>query len=174
MSGLPDAGAGDPLQRRQDLEKTISQLLGEGRMILPGIQAIFGFQMVAVFSAAFASLGRMDRILHLIAIVLVACCMALALAPVAFHRQVEPQGVSEALARYSSRMLTASQALLMIGLCLDVLVVARMSLADGRAPWALAGGLLAVLSTVWFIIPTVVRRRRQRALRRMTRLRELL
>jgi len=37
--------------------KTISHLLEECRMVLPGIQALFGFQLIAVFNQPFGPIG---------------------------------------------------------------------------------------------------------------------
>jgi len=35
------------------LSQAVSHLLEECRMVLPGLQALFGFQLVAVFNTAF-------------------------------------------------------------------------------------------------------------------------
>jgi hypothetical protein len=39
-----------------DPEKSLTHLLEECRMVLPGIQALFGFQLVAVFNTPFKQL----------------------------------------------------------------------------------------------------------------------
>ena len=38
---------------KENLPELVSHLLEECRMVLPGIQALFGFQLVAVFNQAF-------------------------------------------------------------------------------------------------------------------------
>src|SRR5574338_697608 len=41
-------------------------LLEECRMVLPGVQALFGFQLIAVFNSTFAEkLGHFEQDLHL-------------------------------------------------------------------------------------------------------------
>ena len=63
-----------------DLAQAASTLLGECRMVLPGIQALFGFQLIAVFNERFArDLGRFDQLLHMTAISLIAIAVALAM-----------------------------------------------------------------------------------------------
>jgi hypothetical protein len=57
------------------LEKAASHLLEECRMVLPGVQALFGFQFIAVFNQAFSErLIPQERYLHLAALMCVARC----------------------------------------------------------------------------------------------------
>ncbi|MDQ2943358.1 MAG: hypothetical protein M3R21_06785 [Candidatus Dormibacteraeota bacterium] len=43
-----------------------THLLNEGRMVLPGIQALFGFQLIAVFNQTFSQrLSPAEQYLHL-------------------------------------------------------------------------------------------------------------
>ena len=39
--------------QQESRSDTVTHLLEECRMVLPGIQALFGFQLIAVFNAAF-------------------------------------------------------------------------------------------------------------------------
>ncbi|HEX4779662.1 MAG TPA: DUF6328 family protein, partial [Usitatibacter sp.] len=45
--------------QRLDLAKAATAVLEECRMVLPGIQAIFGFQLTAVFQQAFSE--KLDK-----------------------------------------------------------------------------------------------------------------
>ena len=65
-------------------------------MVLPGIQALFGFQLIAVFNRPFFDLATADRLLHLAALLLVAVAIGLIMAPAAHHRLVHPTVVSSA------------------------------------------------------------------------------
>ena len=157
MSHSAPEKRGDP-QIPQDLEKTLTHLLEEGRMLLPGIQALFGFQLVAVFNNAFLEhLTSMERLRHVVAVGLIALCMALVLAPVAFHRQVEPHGISESLVTYSTWMMTATQAILMVALCLDFYVVSRLAIGNQTACIWISAALFVFFATLWFLVPWTVR-----------------
>ena len=59
------------------------------RMLLPGVQAILGFQLVAVTNQRFELLTAHEQLLFLGAFVLLAVAMGLIMAPAAYHRQVE-------------------------------------------------------------------------------------
>lgn len=53
------------------LDSAARHILEECRMVLPGIQALFGFQLIAVFNQGFAEkLSAMGQQLHLLSIVL--------------------------------------------------------------------------------------------------------
>jgi hypothetical protein len=69
------------------LSKAAEYLLDECRMVLPGIQALFGFQLVAVFNQGFAEkLSTAEQRLHLLAIGLVVVAVAIIMTPAALHR----------------------------------------------------------------------------------------
>ena len=55
-------------------------------MVLPGIQAFFGFQLIAVFNTGFQDLTHTEQVLHLIALLLLAVSIALIMTPAAYHR----------------------------------------------------------------------------------------
>jgi len=72
------------------LSKAAQFLLEECRMVLPGMQALFGFQLIAVFSQTFdQKLSAMNQVLHLIALALVAIAIGLVMTPAALHRKTE-------------------------------------------------------------------------------------
>src|SRR5215203_2442827 len=102
-----------PRKKREDLEGAVSHLLEECRMVLPGVQALFGFQLVAVFNQRFTDLPFGNQLLHLAA---VAISAALVMTPAAFHREVEPHSVSERMLDVSTRLLLASMVCLALGI----------------------------------------------------------
>src|SRR5215467_16201158 len=54
------------------MDSSATLLLEECRMVLPGIQALFGFQLIAVFSPGFSEkLSSGEQNLHFVSIVLV-------------------------------------------------------------------------------------------------------
>ena len=63
--------AGKGSTEKIKLDAAASHILEECRMVLPGIQALFGFQMIAVFNQGFAEkLSHAEQLVHLVAIVL--------------------------------------------------------------------------------------------------------
>src|SRR4030088_1425633 len=68
------------------LDSAARHLLEECRMVLPGVQALFGFQLIAVFNEGFSKkLSAGEHQVHQPAIVLVAIAVALVMAPAAIR-----------------------------------------------------------------------------------------
>jgi len=65
----------------ESLQKQAQQTIEEARMVLPGIQALFGFQLIAIFNARFEELTLHEQYLHFSALLLVALAIALIMAP---------------------------------------------------------------------------------------------
>src|SRR5256885_462626 len=109
------------------LNDAATHVLEECHTVVPGMQALFGFQLIAVFSQGFdRQLSSIEKLVHLGAIMLVTIAIALVMAPAALHRQTEPRSVSKRFITISSRLLMASMAPLAVGICLDVYLVARV------------------------------------------------
>jgi hypothetical protein len=149
-----------PSNEREELSlnDAASHVLEECRTVVPGMQALFGFQLIAVFSSAFSEqLSSMERILHLTAIVLVTIAIALVMTPAALHNQTEPLAVSSRFIRISSRLLMASMAPLALGLCLDIYLVARVIVGTRGVAATVAASLLGVFIVLWVLLPRVSR-----------------
>ena len=145
----------------ESIEKSIDHLLDECRMVLPGVQAIFGFQLIAVFNRPFFKLldGR-DQALHLVALVLVAVAIACLMGPAAYHRQATPDAISQSFLRYASRLLMFAMIPLAGAVTLYVYLVAGTILRSPGRAVALAEAVCFVFVTIWFIIPQRAARRR--------------
>src|SRR5205814_9891813 len=112
--GRPQSGPGE--RQPVPLADAAKQLMEECRMVLPGIQALFGFQLVAVFETPFPRLlTAEEQQLHLAALGLVAIAAALVMTPAAYHRQTCPREVTAGFVRLSSRLLLAGMVPLPVG-----------------------------------------------------------
>lgn len=135
------------------LSKAAEYLLEECRMVLPGIQALFGFQLVAIFNQRFGELlSAAEQKLHLLAIALVAVAVALVMSPAAYHRQVGPRLLTERFLNISTRLLLWSMLPLAVGICIDFYLIARIIL-DGFIATILTAALFIVFIFFWFALP---------------------
>jgi hypothetical protein len=136
------------------LADAVSHLLEECRMVLPGVQALFGFQLIAVFSAGFeVQLNHFEQRLHLLALGLVAISGALVMTPAAYHRQTRPREASEHFLHLAGRLLVASMIPLMIGIGIDFFLIARVIIGSPVAAFGLTIGLELVFIALWFLLP---------------------
>jgi hypothetical protein len=143
-----------PDEEELALSKAVLVLLEECRMVLPGIQALFGFQMVAVFNSRFAeALSRGQQAIHLIAIFLTAVAIALIMTPAAYHRQTHPEKVTRTFLKGSTRLVLWSMPPLLLALCSDFYLVGSL-IIPGIIPLMGAAALGLVFFSLWFVLPS--------------------
>ncbi len=157
MSFAKPAGTGktEPLS----LDSAASDILEECRMVLPGIQALFGFQLIAVFNQGFAEkLSHPEQMVHLAALLLTALAMALVMTPAALHRMSEPKAVSERFVWMASNMVLAGMLPLALAIGLDAYLVASIIARSDLVGVVVAVLLVLVFGGLWLLLP-----RRERA-----------
>ncbi len=136
------------------LTSAVTHLLEECRMILPGLQALLGFQLIAVFSATFeARLSPLEQRIHLLALALLAVAGALVMAPAAYHRQTRPRQVSQHFLILSGRLLLTALVPLMLGIALDFYLIARIILGQTTISLVLTSALVVFVTGLWFVFP---------------------
>lgn len=160
-----------PVPKSDDLSVQVESLKDqarttheEARMVLPGIQALFGFQLIAVFNRPFSDLDMLDRSAYLASLVLVAVAIGLIMAPAAYHRLVERDRVSRHWLRLASRDIAWAMVALTAAIAIDVYLVALMSTGRAALGVALGAAIAALLAWLWFALP-LLRRRREHAQR---------
>jgi hypothetical protein len=89
-------------------DKTGREAIEEARMVLPGIQALFGFQLIAVFNERFKELTEDERLIHFSATVLVTIAIALIMTPAAYHRLAEQTTISRFFVSLASWLIAAA------------------------------------------------------------------
>ena len=138
----------------EPLSDAVTHLLEECRMVLPGIQALFGFQLIAVFNQVFWDrLLPIEQILHLAAICLVACSVALVMTPAAYHRLAEPRTISQRLVALANLCLSSSMYPLMVALCIDLYLIQNVILQNWIVSLLLTLVLFAVFAFLWVAFP---------------------
>ncbi|MFL5351478.1 DUF6328 family protein [Archangium sp.] len=142
------------------VEDKIRHVLTESRVVLPGAQALMGFQFATMLMKPFDELPASSKLVHLGSLALVALSVILLLTPAAWHRIVEQGEETERFHRFASRTVLASLVPLALGLSGDLYVVVRKVL--GSVPLAVASALacLAVCYGLWFGL-TLARRARR-------------
>jgi hypothetical protein len=142
-------------KQRLSLSEAAQYLLDECRMVLPGIQTLFGLQLIVVFDSGFdQKLSVTEQQLHLIAIVLVATAVAIIMTPAAYNRQTTPMEVTDDFLRVSTRLLLWSMFPLAVGISLDLYLIGRV-IAGSIGGGVLSAGVFAVYVILWFLLPRV-------------------
>jgi Family of unknown function (DUF6328) len=140
------------------LHAKIEQMLTEARVILPGAQAILGFQLSITLMRSFADLSPSSKLMHAAGLCLLAVAIILLMAPAAYHRIVYAGEDSEGFHRVGSIMVLGSTFPLAFGLGCDLYVV-LFKMTNS----AIAGTAISILATflmgfLWFGFPVMRRR----------------
>jgi lysylphosphatidylglycerol synthetase-like protein (DUF2156 family) len=154
MSGAGVHGGPGLAEADESVKDALQQTLDEARMVMPGVQALFGFQLIAVFSDGFERrLGEAEQSLHLVAIVLVTIAIALVMTPAAYHRQVDPRRATVSFLKLASRMVSAAMLPLAAGLAIDVHLIAHVITGSPTLALATGVGVFALFIALWFAFP---------------------
>ncbi len=143
-----------------ELHQKIDHLLTEARVILPGAQALLGFQLAIVLSDAFERLTPSVRLVHGAALGCIALSIILLIAPAAYHRIAYGGEDAPSFHRTGSRLVTLATLPLALGLSSDVFVVGTRIAQSTSVAVAAALGVFALLAGCWLVLPLVARRRR--------------
>ena len=139
------------------LSDKIKHVLTEARVVLPGAQALLGFQLIAVLTESFDRLPNTSKYVHLASLALIALTVVLLMTPAAYHRIVEQGEETEHFHRFASRMVVASLAPLALGLAGGVYVVVQKVTDSPLVSVVAALLILAIFWELWFGI-TLYRR----------------
>jgi len=150
----------DEMAQETDLATRIKQVLTEARVVLPGAQALLGFQFAAVLTEGFSKLQQTSQYVHLASLGLIGATIVFLMAPAAFHRIVESGEDTERIHTFASAMVLAAMVTLALGIAGDVYVV--LEKVTERQPLAilLAGVAVAFFYGLWFGLTTALRARR--------------
>jgi hypothetical protein len=125
-------------------------------MVLPGIQALFGFQLIAVFNTPFKQLlSWHEQLAHLAALGLVGVAVGMLMAPAAFHRLSEPTEGTRSFLRLASILLAIGMGFLLAGTSIDAWLIARVICSSTTWASVFSGTLSTILLSLWYIGPLV-------------------
>ena len=132
------------------LDEKVRHVLTEARVVLPGTQALLGFQLITVFLEAFEKIPAAQKALHLASLGAVALTVVLLMLPAAYHRIAEDGEATERMHGVASRCVVAAMALLALGLSGELAVVIVHVTGSVVAAAASAAVTFLVLSIAWF------------------------
>jgi len=137
-------------RQRPDTEEKIQHALTDARVVLPGAQALLGFQLVGVLMGGFEHLPASSQYIHVASLGLVTLSTILLMTPAAYHRLVEQGESSEHFYRLARTAVLCSMVPLGASICGDFFIVIRKisgSLILANSATVL---LIATFFVLWF------------------------
>jgi hypothetical protein len=135
------------------LTTKIEQMLTKARVIIPGGQALLGFQFVCTFNRSFKELPLSIQYMHATGLCAVALSVLLLMTPAALHRIAFHGQDDASFFKMGSALVVVASIPLATGIAADIAVV-LFKVTDSMVD-ALASGCLAlfVLLGVWLVYP---------------------
>jgi hypothetical protein len=120
----PEATTSTPSKERarsdQDeaerLDRELIELLNELRVVMPGVQLLFGFLLTVPFQQRFSTVDSFQRDIYFATLLLTAASAAFLMAPAAFHRLTFREGQKPYLVRLGTSQTIAGMALLALAM----------------------------------------------------------
>lgn len=132
------------------LKDKIEQALTECRMVLPGAQALLGFQFATFLMESFEKLPTSSKIVHIVSLCLIALSVILLMAPAAYHRIVEEGEITEHFHNVANRLLISAMIPLALGICGDFFIVFRKVSESTSGAIVASTAMLLIFYGLWF------------------------
>lgn len=126
-------------------------------MILPGAQALLGFQFIAMMSQQFTKLPDSSKLAHISSLAAIALATMMLMTPAAYHRIVENGESTERFRRFATRTILLAMVPLALGLCGDFFVVVRIVTDSAPLSGFASGLMLLMFLGGWFGLTGFVR-----------------
>jgi Family of unknown function (DUF6328) len=135
------------------LSAKVDQLLTEARLIIPGAQALLGFQLTVTLTKAFSELPTEAKLAHAAALCSIGLAVLFLMAPASLHRiafggEDDPQFV-----KVGSWFVVAAPLPLACGIALDTYVAAGRAVQSSTIAALLAVVAIGALWGTWYAYP---------------------
>lgn len=141
-----------------NIDEVMRKIIEEARVILPGVQALFGFQTIAVFNDRFVELPSYAKTCHLIGLGMVVVTIAMVMTPAVYYRACGGNATASMMGVATS-LIRAALWPLSLGLSLDMFTVIYVATTSVRVSIAAAIGTFVLLAGFWFTLPARGRQR---------------
>ena len=149
--------AWSPTPASTPLSTKTENMLREARVILPGAQALLGFQFVVILTKEFAGLEPLSKGLHLAALCCVAFATILLMTPAALHRITYAGEDSEEFLKRGSGFVVTAPFFLGLGIAADLYVVTDVAVQSHGLGVIVGVCAFIMLGILWYGFPFAIR-----------------
>jgi hypothetical protein len=150
----PNGTEPEPANLSHGFDREWPEFLNEIRVVLPGVQLLFGFLLAAPFSDRFIAVGNAVQTIYLGCFLATAISCAFLIAPSVYHRLHWRRDVrdKEQMLRTCNRLAIIGEALLAIAMTAAVYIVTSL-ISGPRGALCVGAGTGLVVATLWFVLP---------------------
>ena len=145
-------GSGREETPEERLDRNLEELLGELRVILPGVQVLFAFLLVVPFNQRFADVSNFQQWLYLGTLLCAAMASACFIAPSLHHRITFRTQDKEYLVTRANRLTIVGGVFLAVAMTGAIWLVTGFLYGDGITTVAVVTVAVA-FAIVWYVVP---------------------
>jgi hypothetical protein len=143
------------------LDRELIELLNELRVVMPGVQVLFGFLLTVPFQQRFSLVNAFQRDVYFATLLLTAASAAFLMSPSPFHRLTFRHHQKPYLIRFGTRQTIIGMALLMLAMN-GALVLLTDVLFPATTVIVVVGVMGALFLWLWFGVAWMRRLRGKR------------
>lgn len=144
----------DDETKEERLDRNLIELLNELRVVLPGVQVLFAFLLIAPFNSTFADVTDFERYVYLGTLAATAISTVLLMAPTAHHRVRFRDHDKEFIVTMGNRLTVMGLVSIAVSMCGAVLLVTSFTFGSVTAAACTTGLALAFIG-LWFGLPAL-------------------
>jgi Family of unknown function (DUF6328) len=134
------------------LDRNMSELNGELRVVVTGVQVLFAFLLIVPFNSGFAHVGSFERTVYFVTLILAALSAACTIAPSAQHRFLFRHEDKRRIVFLSNRIVIAGLIFLAFAMSGCLLLVATKLFGATAGVLTVVFGSLP-FAVLWFAMP---------------------
>lgn len=134
----------------EELRRNTDQILQGIRIVLPGTQAVMGFQFIAFFNPVFQGLPTSLKTLHFITLILSILCSLCLIAPVAFQQIGEDGKATNRFLNFTKKMLSIAMLFLLLSVVGNLYVAAKVISVDTTIALLISASLFSAGIILWY------------------------
>jgi hypothetical protein len=140
------------------IDRELIELLNELRVIMPGVQVLFGFLLTVPFQQGFQTIDDFQRTVYFATLLLTAASSAFLMAPSAFHRLTFREGQKPYLIRFGTRQTIIGMTLLALAMNGAILLLTDIIF---HAPTVVVTvvGMVSLFAWLWYGVAWIRRAR---------------
>ena len=144
---------------KERLDRNLNELLGELRVIMPGVQVLFAFLLVVPFNQRFTQITHFERDVYYVTLLTTGIATAFLIAPGTIHRMGFRADDKEWIVFTGNRLAIIGFGVLGVAMSSAVLFVTHFVYSDALS-YASTAVFAALMFGLWYALPLTRKRRR--------------
>ncbi len=128
-------------------------VLEEARTVLPGLQALFGFQLMTVFNPKFKEMILFDQHAYWVALLLILLAMGLLMTPAAYDRQTKCHRDPKHFEKVATVLITCALLPFLTALSIDAYIVTREMFQSEQLATLTGSVMFVMFGVLWYGFP---------------------